>query len=58
VVPSEKWWAFVTAYGAGMRVIAAFFGPYAPDALPRLSQFFSTLSKGWIDLQNSQPVLL
>ncbi len=32
-VRSEKWWDSVAAYGAGMRVIAAFFGPYAPDAL-------------------------
>src|SRR2546422_11332466 len=27
---SEKWWDSVAADGAGMRVIAAFFGPYAP----------------------------
>jgi hypothetical protein len=27
--------------GAGMRVIAAFFGPYAPDALPAHVSVFS-----------------
>ena len=40
-VSSEKWWDSVAAYGAGMRVIAAFFGPYASDALPSHVSVFS-----------------
>ena len=31
----------VAEYGAGMRVIAAFFGPCAPDALPSHVPVFS-----------------
>src|SRR5207249_9415801 len=38
---SEKWWDSVAAYGAGMRVIAAFFGPSAPEALPSHVSVFS-----------------
>src|SRR6266851_1413053 len=39
-VPSEQWWDSVAVYGAGIRVIAAFFGPYAPDVLtPPVSVF-------------------
>jgi len=38
---SEKWWDSVAAYGAGMRVIAAFFGPSAPEALPSHAAVFS-----------------
>ena len=38
---SEKWWDSVAADGAGMRVIAAFFGPYAPDALASYGSVFS-----------------
>jgi hypothetical protein len=40
-VQSEKWWDSVTAYGAGMRVIAAFFGLYAPYALTSHVSVFS-----------------
>jgi hypothetical protein len=40
-VPSEKWWDSVAAYGAGMRVITAFFGSYAPDALAAHVSVFS-----------------
>jgi hypothetical protein len=46
-VPSEKWWASVAAYEAGMRVIAALFGLYAPDALNPLCPFFSHDFKGF-----------
>jgi hypothetical protein len=38
---SEKWWDSVAADGAGRRVIAAFFGPYAPDALTAHVSVFS-----------------
>ena len=40
-VRSEKWWYSVAEYGVGMRVIAAFFGPYAPDALTSHVSVFS-----------------
>src|SRR6266446_7879052 len=40
-VRSEKWWDSVAEYGAGMRVIAAFFGPYAPEALTAHGSVFS-----------------
>src|SRR5438874_9698497 len=40
-VSSEKWWDSVAAYGAEMRVIATFFGLYAPDALPSYISVFS-----------------
>src|SRR5712691_5150512 len=40
-VRSEKWWDSVAAYGVGMRVIAAFFGLYAPDALTTHVSVFS-----------------
>jgi hypothetical protein len=40
-VPSEKWRDSMAVYGAGMPVIAAFFGPYAPDALTPPASVFS-----------------
>src|SRR5712691_1133838 len=38
---SEKWWDSVAVYGAGMCVIAAFFGPYAPYVLTSHVSVFS-----------------
>ena len=38
---SEKWWDSVAAYGVGKRVIATFFGPYAPEALTSHVSVFS-----------------
>ena len=40
-VRSEKWWDSVAAYGAGRRVILAFFGPYTPSALTAHVSVFS-----------------
>jgi hypothetical protein len=40
-VGSAKWWDLVTAQGAGMRVIAAFFGLYGSEALPSCISVFS-----------------
>jgi cytochrome P450 len=48
-VQSEKWWDSVAEYGAGMRVITAFFCPYAPDALTShvsvFSHYFKTFKR-------------
>jgi hypothetical protein len=38
---SEKRWDSVAAYGEGMCVIAAFFGPYAPYVLTSHVSVFS-----------------
>jgi hypothetical protein len=40
-VQSEKWWESVAAYEVGMRVLAVFFGPCAPDALTSHVSVFS-----------------